>query len=492
MKLRLMQRSLLLAVGLLLSLSATEIAAQQEERQEAVGDIPLNTGADDIDTDMDTTDTDMDNDIVMTNMTGLVDNSTMAGSNSSNISVPTAAPTFATSPPTTAAGCYDNLDAVFFDISDDDKLFQQKLFIICPGTVVDIGFLVMGTGIDNGQAPIIPRSNTEYRCGENGSVNNKCILRGGDFALIGVPVFFRQDLSVNNVLIKGFTFEGQAQYSVFMAVKGDIVIEDCLFRDQAGFAAVIINYDSQLDMGGTRLLEEESDDPFVRAASFVQNYHNNEDSRRLAAKEEEGEVDDEKAAFSTAKSNDMGRALQADILEVVIRDTLFTNIQQIERKLGVEFGVISIKGTDHNVTIQDTTIANVKFGNQELTPIGYAILVQGAEIGIHGLCLIDNDFRGSGAVLLEQTANPFAPGANFITKNYATEGDDDLECEFAAYFATDEDRRNSNFACIPVQVDACGGGDPVVEEEEDSSARSVLTPLTLLIITGVLCTMLLS
>jgi len=72
-------------------------------------------------------------------------------------------------------------------------------------------------------------------------------------------------------------------------------------------------------------------------------------------------------------------------------------------------------------------------------------------------CFVDNDFRGSGAVLLQQTENPFAPTAGFIVSNYATTDDADLSCPFAAYFATDEDRRNSNFTCVPVQTDECGG-----------------------------------
>jgi hypothetical protein len=69
---------------------------------------------------------------------------------------------------------------------------------------------------------------------------------------------------------------------------------------------------------------------------------------------------------------------------------------------------------------------------------------------------LDNDFRGSGVVLLEQTANPFAEDADFLIGNYATE-DDNIDCQFAAYFATDEDRRNSNFTCVPVQTNECGG-----------------------------------
>ena len=81
-----------------------------------------------------------------------------------------------------------SLDAVYLLISDDDKLFQQKTFVICPGSVMEVGFLVPGVGIDQGQAPIVPRSNTEYLCGEDGKSENNCIIKGGDFGVIAVNV----------------------------------------------------------------------------------------------------------------------------------------------------------------------------------------------------------------------------------------------------------------------------------------------------------------
>ena len=216
-----MKRLLQTAI-LLLGLAITEIVAQ-DDRQDATGDIPLETDGPADETMEDAMDMDMN----MTEAPSLEGDDMM---DMGNASFPTVSPTIPTMPPSSQDGCYDNLDAIYFLISDDDKLFQQKRYVICPGTVMDVGFLVPGTGIDKGQAPIIPRSNTEIICGEDGKVENNCILRGGDFAVIGVPVFFRQDLSVNNVLIKGFTFEGQVQYAAFLAVPGEIAFENCIFR----------------------------------------------------------------------------------------------------------------------------------------------------------------------------------------------------------------------------------------------------------------------
>ena len=108
---------------------------------------------------------------------------------------------------------------------------------------------------------------------------------------------------------------------------------------------------------------------------------------------------------------------------------------------------------------------------------------------MNNTCFVNNDFRGFGAVLLEQTADPFAPGANFLIDNYA-QVDDDLACEFAAYFETDEDRNSGKFTCVPVQVESCGGEDVDVGSP-DVETSDALTPLSsmlfLLSNLGLLC-----
>jgi hypothetical protein len=43
------------------------------------------------------------------------------------------------------------------------------------------------------------------------------------------------------------------------------------------------------------------------------------------------------------------------------------NLNQVERKLGVDFGVFSVKGPDHVITVIDSTFSNNKYGDQQLT-----------------------------------------------------------------------------------------------------------------------------
>ena len=108
---------------------------------------------------------------------------------------------------------------------------------------------------------------------------------------------------------------------------------------------------------------------------------------------------------------------------------------------------------------------------------------------MNNACFVNNDFRGFGAVLLEQTADPFAAGANFLTNNYA-QIDDDLACEFAAYFETGDDRNSGNFTCVPAQVDSCGGEAVDVESpnvETSDALPSLLSMPWLLANLGLLC-----
>lgn len=67
-----------------------------------------------------------------------------------------------------AQECYDNLDAIFDELgSDGADLEAEKIFVLCPNTVFDVGTLEAGEFV-GGQIPIVPRSNTIISCGEDG------------------------------------------------------------------------------------------------------------------------------------------------------------------------------------------------------------------------------------------------------------------------------------------------------------------------------------
>ena len=417
------------------------------------------------------------NDVVETDADPTEENTTTTTTTTSttwtdtNTSAPSQAPTIMTMPPTSVDGCYTSLDDIFIVIGDDSKLFEPKRFVLCPGTLVEVGFLIPGVGIDKGQRPFVPRSNTEYLCGEDGSSTNNCTISGGDFGLLSVPVFFRQDLTVTNVQVRGFTFVGQMQYASFIAVNGDISFYDCIFRDTSNFGAMVFNFDSSDDFSRRLLLEDEEEDeesfnPWDHALSYVQRYQKGggttwSQQQRLVT--EDGELADDVDLPSSTRNNhhhhdrDLQTYPDDAMFAGTVKDCLFDNLAPVERELGVEFGIFTVKGPDHRVTIEDSMFSNNHYGNQQLTPIGYAMLFQGCELNLTRVCYVDNDFRGNAVVLLEMTKNPLVEGTQMMTSNYVTTKDADLNCPFAAYFATEDDRRNSNFTCIPAQALECGG-----------------------------------
>ena len=108
-----------------------------------------------------------------------------------------------------------------------------------------------------------------------------------------------------------------------------------------------------------------------------------------------------------------------------------------------------------------------------MQPIGYGVLVQGASITMKRTSFVNNDFRGSAAVLLEQTINPLTSPDLFVD-NCATE-DENLDCSFAAWFATDQDRRNGNYTCV--QASSCD--EPPTPSPADTSGNTSKFPLSI-------------
>jgi hypothetical protein len=125
----------------------------------------------------------------------------------------------------TTTSCYTDLNAVFVELSNDDALASiippnRKRFVICPNTVLVIGQI----GV-NGQYPIAPRSNTEFLCGAEGLSTNNCIVQGGDFGILGVPVLFPQ---VSMTLTKGAHYD--AFFHVFYSLqKKNLTLHSRLF-----------------------------------------------------------------------------------------------------------------------------------------------------------------------------------------------------------------------------------------------------------------------
>jgi len=350
--------------------------------------------------------------------------------------------------PTTSAGCYDSLDSVYALIGMDELLFTTKNIVLCPDTFYDIGDLIPGIGILGGQAPIVPRSNTYIKCGEDGKSSNNCILRGGGFSVLSLPVFFSQDLYTSNVVLEGLTFQSQNVNGAFLGNPGDITFLDCIWQDFQAFGPVYISYfdPSMLRRELVEEVIEMHDSPWDRAYEYMERV------KALTTKDHE-----EHRKLLEERNDLLSRNLQDDstakVLEVNFVGCVFQRNKQLpEISVGAFNGIVTIGLGAHDVVIEDCTFMDNEFGDEDIAPNGYAILVEMSKATIIDTCFINNDFSGQGVVVVELTED-------FSSENVYVSDNDDTTCSYVAYYATEEDKMNFAFECIDADAETCAADD---------------------------------
>lgn len=132
--------------------------------------------------------------------------------------------------------CYSNL-TVLTEIEERQDPFTFREYILCPNTVFKLGFTRDFVCCVDGMTPIIPRSNSHYKCGEDGSIENNCTLVGGESGVLSTPAVF--DEVVSDVTIQGIHFERQT-VGVLLASPGDITFIDCEFSVSWNRSRVIV------------------------------------------------------------------------------------------------------------------------------------------------------------------------------------------------------------------------------------------------------------
>jgi polygalacturonase len=76
--------------------------------------------------------------------------------------------------------------------------------------------------------PMIPRANTQYKCGEDGSLANNCTMLGGSFHVMFNDFVFGEELT--GVTIQGFQFVAPQLHSVLAVGSGDVTFLDCVLK----------------------------------------------------------------------------------------------------------------------------------------------------------------------------------------------------------------------------------------------------------------------
>jgi hypothetical protein len=124
--------------------------------------------------------------------------------------------------------CYSNLTVLFQDQLDDDQ-FVQKTYTLCPNTTFDMGYSdSTGDCCFGGQIYLSARKNTRFQCGEDGKLENNCLVRGGETHVVYVDLINDED--GDNVEFAGITFEDAKLVTLFLGNAGDITFIDCLFK----------------------------------------------------------------------------------------------------------------------------------------------------------------------------------------------------------------------------------------------------------------------
>jgi hypothetical protein len=124
--------------------------------------------------------------------------------------------------------CYSNLTTLFEDQLDDDQ-FVEKTYTLCPNTTFALGYSDSnGDCCFDGQLYLSARRNTRFQCGEDGKVENNCVITGGETQVVYVELINDED--GDNVEFAGITFEDAKLVTLFLGNEGDISFIDCLFK----------------------------------------------------------------------------------------------------------------------------------------------------------------------------------------------------------------------------------------------------------------------
>jgi hypothetical protein len=149
---------------------------------------------------------------------------------------PTSAPTLSTLQPTRSPvrdmdRCFPTTRSIATELSRQD-LTEPNLYILCPNTTFVVGNLFRPRPNVGEFPPLFAASNTRYQCGDDGAVENACVLRIGDVLFYGAEQFPEGQIGAYNVTLEGLTFERPAAGGGLMELLdgGTITFKNCIFQ----------------------------------------------------------------------------------------------------------------------------------------------------------------------------------------------------------------------------------------------------------------------
>jgi len=127
-------------------------------------------------------------------------------------------------------GCVDTLNAIALRESIVTDTSFPRTYVLCPDLDYPVGFLDFNRLVQNGQ-PMIPlRSNLKIQCGQDGSRENSCRIKGGDVHVDGTDHYGVGKRTLENVVLEGLTFVNSSKYMASLNQPGEVHFVDCEFR----------------------------------------------------------------------------------------------------------------------------------------------------------------------------------------------------------------------------------------------------------------------
>ena len=141
--------------------------------------------------------------------------------------------------------CVDDFQQLYEKESQVNDTSQSRSYVVCPRKIYEMGNLdydgnLVQPNVGTVNPPLPLRNNIRIRCGDRGSREDLCWLRGGDLHMDGTKALGIKDETLENVQIEGFVFMGAREHSLLANKPGSITFRDCEFRDFTNSSAPIM------------------------------------------------------------------------------------------------------------------------------------------------------------------------------------------------------------------------------------------------------------
>lgn len=100
---------------------------------------------------------------------------------------------------------------------------------LCPRTDLRVMDVERDEPYAGNMPPLMAQSNMRVRCGEDGSLTNRCVVYEGASLLLNT-FSMSQEYEAKNVVFEGITFERGVESFLELTNGGDITFRNCLFR----------------------------------------------------------------------------------------------------------------------------------------------------------------------------------------------------------------------------------------------------------------------